>query len=139
MISIHLLHETLEARIEAADLDQTVPKNDILMLIRLTEPMRMGSLAEEMLVLPSTLTAIADRLEEAGLIRRRRDPEDRRAWLLDVTDKGRALQSHIMALSAEMFRSVTGLSAAEIGALGQMMHKVRRNIIECGYTQELMK
>ncbi len=139
MIAIHLLHESLEAQIEAVDLDHSVPKNDFLMLVHLSEPKRMGALAEDMHVLPSTLTAIADRLEGAGLIRRQRDPDDRRAWLLDMTDKGRALQSRIMGLSTEMFRSITGLTAEEIKIFDHLMQKVRSNIIARGCLQELMK
>ncbi|MDX2482288.1 MAG: MarR family transcriptional regulator [Pseudodonghicola sp.] len=139
MIGIHLLHEVLEAQIEAADLDHSVPKNDFLMLVHLNEPKRMGALADEMHVLPSTLTAIADRLEGAGLIRRQRDPDDRRAWLLGITDKGRALQSRIMGLSTEMFRSITGLTAEEIATFDHLMRKVRSNIIARGCMQEFMK
>lgn len=37
----------------------------------------------------TTIVALVDDLEEAGLVERRRNPEDRRAYALELTDEGR--------------------------------------------------
>jgi MarR family transcriptional regulator, transcriptional regulator for hemolysin len=39
----------------------------------------------------STMVVAVDALEEKGLVERRRDPEDRRAWIVVTTDAGREL------------------------------------------------
>src|SRR5258706_15552124 len=44
------------------------------------EGINQGGLADLLEVEPITLCRMVDRLEEAGLVERRRDPADRRAW-----------------------------------------------------------
>jgi DNA-binding MarR family transcriptional regulator len=39
----------------------------------------------------TTMVAVVDRLEDAGLVERRPSAADRRAWLISVTEKGRRL------------------------------------------------
>ena len=51
--------------------------------------MSQKELASALGVLPSTVTRMADRLEERDLAVRRRDRADRRRSLLDVTNRGR--------------------------------------------------
>jgi DNA-binding MarR family transcriptional regulator len=50
-----------------------------------------GQLAELLRVHPGTLSAAVNRLEERGLLERRKDPRDQRRVLLGLTAKGRAL------------------------------------------------
>ena len=52
-------------------------------------PQRLGSLAQAFGLDPSTITRQVQALEHAGMVERRPDPSDRRAFLLDLTDQGR--------------------------------------------------
>jgi DNA-binding MarR family transcriptional regulator len=52
--------------------------------------LRMGELAENVLLTPSGLTRLADRMIAAGLISRQGCPEDRRVSYLALTPSGRA-------------------------------------------------
>ncbi|WP_043614275.1 MarR family winged helix-turn-helix transcriptional regulator [Nonomuraea candida] len=54
-------------------------------------PMRMVRLADELRIVPRSLTPVVDALEEAGLVRREIDPADRRSTLLLITPEGHAL------------------------------------------------
>jgi len=54
-------------------------------------PSRMGELAGHLGVGQSAVTPLADRLEAAGLIQRRRSDTDRRAWLVELTEAGQAV------------------------------------------------
>src|SRR4029079_3663262 len=45
-----------------------------------------------------TLCGIVDRHEEAGLVERTRDPDDRRAWRLNITDKAQPLIKKLQAV-----------------------------------------
>ena len=54
-------------------------------------PLTLGELAEIERVQPPTITAAVGRLEEQGLVERRRDPEDRRVARVQVTAAGRRL------------------------------------------------
>lgn len=50
---------------------------------------RMNELADRILASKSGLTRVVDRMDEAGLVRRERPPDDRRAVLVFITPEGR--------------------------------------------------
>ena len=100
-------------------------------LFRLTrEPgLRQVELAELLEIEPITLCRIVDRLEEAGSVERRRDPSDRRAWQLYVTDQARPLVAKLKAIAAGMMeQAFAGLSDAELEALRDHLTTIRANI-----------
>lgn len=58
-------------------------------LLQLRGPMTPGQLADAMfLTTGGAITAVIDRLEKAGLVRRRRDDADRRRVLVEATEFG---------------------------------------------------
>ena len=93
------------------------------------EGVRQGPLAELIEVEPITLSRMVDRLAEAGLVERRPDPADRRAWQLYLTPRARerlgGIRPAVEALNAE---ALEGLSAAEIDQLVDFVERVRGNL-----------
>ena len=69
------------------------------------EGIRQGPLAELIEVEPITLSRMVDRLVEAGLVERRADPADRRAWQLYLTPRAGALLNGMREM-AETAKSV---------------------------------
>jgi DNA-binding MarR family transcriptional regulator len=62
----------------------------LLRLARAGDPgLRMTQLAERVLMSPSGLTRVVDRLVAEGLVRRERIKDDARAMLVRLTDRGR--------------------------------------------------
>jgi DNA-binding MarR family transcriptional regulator len=59
-------------------------------------PRSMRTLANELTYDPSTMTFVADRLEDKGYLVRRVDPGNRRAKLLELTDAGRQARSRLL-------------------------------------------
>lgn len=59
---------------------------------------RVGELAEDLGVRVPTVTGIVDRLEERGLVERRRSPEDGRAVLVAALPAGERLAAQVRAL-----------------------------------------
>jgi DNA-binding MarR family transcriptional regulator len=59
-------------------------------LSRAREPMRMADLAAALEIVPRSVTTVVDALEEAGLVCREPDPNDRRSVLVAPTAAGRA-------------------------------------------------
>ena len=53
--------------------------------------LRMTDLAERVMLSPSGLTRLVDRLAAKGLVERKTDPRDRRVALAGLTDEGRSL------------------------------------------------
>jgi DNA-binding MarR family transcriptional regulator len=88
--------------------------------------LRQVKLADHLDVEPITLCRIVDRLEEAGLVERRRDPEDRRAWRLHLTPKGEPLVEQLRTLAGEMAREAfAGVSPEAVEALSRSLARVR--------------
>jgi DNA-binding MarR family transcriptional regulator len=52
--------------------------------------MRMGELADSLLLTPSGVTRLVDRMETEGLVQRQQCPSDRRGWNAVITPAGRA-------------------------------------------------
>jgi len=101
------------------------------LLLRLArEPgLKQVELAERMDVEPITACRIVDRLEEAGLVERQRDPEDRRAWRLVVTAKAEPILGRLRALAEEMSgEAFAGMSVEEVEAMRAKLARVRENV-----------
>src|SRR5690349_25153741 len=71
----------------------------------------LGKMGERLQVHPTSITSIIDRLEGAGLVERRRHPDDGRAVLAEITEAGRAL---VELATADLVAAEFGL-----GALGE--------------------
>ena len=73
---------------------------------------------------------MADQMEERGLIERMRDPEDRRAWLLCLTEKGQQQRKETVGLAHELLHETLGLSDDEVEAFAQISLKIHLKIQE---------
>src|SRR5690606_18894327 len=51
----------------------------------------LSELSRQFLLDPSTLVPVVHALERKSLVKRGRDPNDRRRWLISVTDEGKEL------------------------------------------------
>lgn len=93
------------------------------------EGINQGGLAELIEVEPISLCRMIDRLEEAGLVERRRDPSDRRAWQLYLTDKARPLIAHFRGLAdALVEHALHGLDEARQAQLADALGVIRANL-----------
>ncbi|MCY7270718.1 MAG: MarR family transcriptional regulator [Sphingomonas bacterium] len=91
--------------------------------------LRQVELADHLDIEPITLCRIVDRLEEAGLVERRRDPEDRRAWRLHLTPKGEPLVEQLRDLAGKLaLEAFAGVSPQTIETLREALTCVRDNI-----------
>src|ERR1700739_3337381 len=88
MFAIYETQAVLQRELERDERFAAYSHPEKLLLAYLAEPMRMGEIAEPLGCLPSSVTAIVDRLGAAGLLRRESDPDDRRAKRLVLTEKG---------------------------------------------------
>jgi MarR family transcriptional regulator, transcriptional regulator for hemolysin len=86
-------------------------------------------LARAMHIEGPTLTRHLDGLDEAGLVIRRREPGDRRAVRVELTDAGRAKHAEMrLAVIAFNRRLTAGLSDVELGELRGLLERVERNV-----------
>jgi DNA-binding MarR family transcriptional regulator len=86
-------------------------------LRHLDHPMTMRQLADAIGTEPSNLTTVVDRLESAGLVRRRLKPGDRRIRELCVTAKGNRTRNRLFTEvygTLAMFDRLTGPQQAQL-------------------------
>ncbi len=83
-------------------------------------PMRLTDLARLEQVRPPTMTKVVAGLEEAGLVRRRRDAQDARAVRLEATARGaRLLQEGRRRRVDRLAAGLRGVSARELEVLAR--------------------
>ena len=89
-------------RLRAAGIEINPAQGRILFALWQQDGIPIQTLKERTSLEKSTLTSMLDRLEEAGLIRRRPSPDDRRRILIERTERDRALERAYKAVSREM-------------------------------------
>ncbi len=88
-----------------------------------------SSLAEILEVENITLGRHIDRLEDTEWVVRRRNPDDRRAWRLFLTDKSRPVLDQMEVLAAEtQGEAMAGLSDGERNRLLELLLSMKRNM-----------
>ena len=112
----------------AIGLGMTRTQWKVLFKLTRTPGLRQVELADMLDLEPITLCRIVDRLEEAELVERVRDPEDRRAWRLHVTAKARPLVDKLQAVGAELVEhAFAGIDRNDIQLTRDVLARIREN------------
>ncbi len=113
----------------AAALGVTRAQWRVLARLRRGDGRRQVELADLLDVEPITLCRMVDRLEEAGLVERRRDEADRRAWRIHLTGKARPLVEELQALGQLFIEdALAGTSRAERETAQGVLARIRDNL-----------
>ena len=122
-----LLRRTFDER--ARGIGVTRPQWQVLSLLMLHAGSNQGALAEMLEVEPITLGRMIDRLQEAGLVERRADPTDRRAWRIFLTDKGNGLLDKLRPFGRETLNAaLEGVSEADRTQFMATLARVHTNL-----------
>ncbi|GBE29827.1 MAG TPA: MarR family transcriptional regulator [Bacteroidetes bacterium] len=101
----------------------------VMQTISECEVMNQTAVAKRVEIDNPTMTRQVDRLEEAGLLKRRPDKEDRRTQLLSLTAKGCKLLSSINDVANEVNRlASTRISNARLNKLIEDLHIIHKNL-----------
>jgi len=88
--------------------------------------MRLSALSEHLQIAPRTATEVVDALEARDLVRRRPDPADRRATLVEVTEHGASVLAEIRAIRGTEAGRVFGrLGPEDRAELARILGKLR--------------
>jgi MarR family transcriptional regulator for hemolysin len=100
----------------------------VLFKLTRTPGLRQVELADMLDLEPITLCRIVDRLEEAGLVERSRDPEDRRAWRLHVTAKAQPLVDKLQSVGDELVsHAFADIDRKDIELTRRVLARIREN------------
>ncbi|WP_443971247.1 MarR family winged helix-turn-helix transcriptional regulator [Sphingobium sp. CR28] len=109
----------------------TGPQMRALIGIGRAPGINQGTLAEKLEVEPITTCRMVDRLEQAGLVERRRDPHDRRAWQLHLTPAADPIMQKMQALGEIVLgESIMGMNEGSVDAVRSGLDTIRRNLMK---------
>jgi DNA-binding MarR family transcriptional regulator len=110
-------------RIKALDL--TPAQAGLLRLIAWQPGQSQQEIARTLGTPPSRLVLLVDRLEERGLIERRRNPDDRRHHALYLTGAGTGFMNRLADVGAAHEDDIcAGLDAGERAQLGELLGRI---------------
>ncbi|HEX4738596.1 MAG TPA: MarR family transcriptional regulator [Allosphingosinicella sp.] len=113
----------------AAELGVTRAQWRVLVRLSREDGLRQVALAEALDVEPITLCRMIDRLEEAGMVERRADEEDRRAWRIHLTPKAGPLIETLNTIAEDFLAdALSGIDAAEQARVRDVLGRVRANL-----------
>lgn len=122
-----LIRRRFDARARALGVSRA--QWQVLFALSRNEGINQTGLAEWLEVETITLCRMVDRLAEAGLVERRPDPADRRAWRLHLTDAAHPLLDRLKVLGDEVVaEGVAGIDAAPLTAAMTALGAIRANL-----------
>lgn len=107
------------------ELGVTYPQFLVLISLWREDGQSVGTISTALGLDSSTLTPMLKRLEQAGLLNRKRDADDERRVRISLTKAGRALQGHARGVLNRIEES-HGLSQAEVQSLQSVLRRLRR-------------
>ena len=129
----------IEGRVRSrlrADFDCTLPRFDLLaQLDRHPDGLKMGELSQRLMVTGGNITGITDQLETDGWVERAGDENDRRAWRVRLTPRGKKAFREMAATHegwiAELFEGWSerdqDLFYRQLGKLKESIHGSEAN------------
>lgn len=121
--------QAVEARLEAAlsTTGLTWPQYEVIQtLARESAPPMLSELADRVKCVRSNMTALVDRLERRGFVRRVPHPEDRRSIRVELTDKGTdACANALQILTQVESELLETISAEEQKVLRDVVSRLR--------------
>jgi DNA-binding MarR family transcriptional regulator len=130
-----LMRHAFEQRIEGSSL--TLAQARALVYLSRREGMHQVELASMLEVQPITLTRLIDHLHAEGLVERRPDPADRRAYRLYLTDAAAphlaAINQVVTAIRADVLRGVDRQHAVLVMTV---LNTMRDNLLALPRTAE---
>lgn len=113
----------VEPRLAAAGLTPT--QFGVLEAILHKGPLSQRELGRKVLTSPGNMTDLVDKLEGRGLVRRARQPFDRRAVQVELTSAGRALIEPLFAQHAgDVAAAMAGLNQEELRQLSALLRQL---------------
>lgn len=105
----------------------------LVKLARLGDGQRQVDLAEGLDVEPITLCRMVDRLEQAELVERRRDEQDRRAWRIFLTPRASPVVDALQSLG-DLFHedALEGVTQDDAQVTMKVLGQIRNNLSQSG-------
>jgi DNA-binding MarR family transcriptional regulator len=129
--SIMRAQQIVLARVDEAlkPFDLTFARYEALVLLTFSQrgSLPLGKMGERLMIHPTSVTNIVDRLEQQGLVRRVDHPTDRRTTLCEITPAGRRVVGEATEAVTAVRLGVEGLTGREVDQLTRILGKLRHS------------
>jgi MarR family transcriptional regulator for hemolysin len=121
-----VLNRAFEDELAAAD--GSLPMWLILLSLKSGRPETQRELADSVGIQGATMTHHLDSLEKAGLVRRTRDPSNRRSQRVELTPEGDAAFNRLRKVALKFDQRLrNGLSEEQLAAVGPVLDRLLEN------------
>lgn len=104
----------------------TPPQFSLLAFLWKEDGLSQTALSQKTLIDRTTIGGLVDRLEKLGLVKRLPHPEDRRAYRICLTNRGKELENELCATAAKVLAGfLAPLSEEEQTNLCHLLKKIR--------------
>ena len=111
---------------DSIEQEMTLARFDLLSNLARLEGQTLATLSRNMLVTAGNLTGLVDRASRDGLVERRADPTDRRAWRVHITPKGlRTFRHAERRYAARVAKVFAELTQGEMLTFAKLLDKIR--------------
>jgi DNA-binding MarR family transcriptional regulator len=113
----------------------TFARYEALVLLRFsrTDALPLRLIGERLMVHPTSVTNIVNRLEQGGLVTRKPNPADGRGILAEITETGRRV---VDRATADLMAAEFGMGGYDEGQLAEMFGMLRRLRVAAGDFRE---
>ena len=121
----HAMHRLYRQRLKALGL--TYSQYLVLLVLWEQDDLTVSAIGERLFLDSATLTPLLKRLEQAGLLQRRRDRHDERQVRISLSDTGHALREQARDIPTSV-RSAVACTPNQLQALREQLHDLRRQL-----------
>ena len=127
MSTARLVREAFDARLRPLDLNLT--QASLVGYVAEFGATTQTRLADRLGIGRASIGSVVDRLQARGVVERHPDPDDRRVWLVDITDEGRRVAGAIAEID-EVLRAELrhGIGREERQALSWVLTRLQHNL-----------
>jgi DNA-binding MarR family transcriptional regulator len=127
--SIMRAQQIVQANVDEAlrPFELTFARYEALVLLSFSRHGRlpMGKMGERLMIHPTSVTNIVDRLEAQGFVRRLPHDRDRRTTLVEITDEGDRIKDRATKEIVALAFGLDSLSERELDQLTNLIRKLR--------------
>lgn len=106
----------------------TTAQYSILQQLWKTDGLQFKTLADECCCSQSTITGIIDTMEKKDIVFRKRNPEDKRIWLVKLTKKGKILEKETPKIENILDNCCSGFDPDDIQMLTILLKKLDKSL-----------
>ena len=106
------------------ELGLTYPQYLVIAVLTEKDGQTIGDIADRLGLEPSTITPLVKRLEQSGLLTRRRNPQDEREVNVTLSKQGKEVYARTGCLRNELLKR-SGMTANELIAFNRQVQKLR--------------